>query len=264
MHPPSIPPALRSPRGVGSGQGIPRHTGGPAYRCSLPGLAGFAGSRRVGPSLHRLPARLSPNRGNLGREFDPARADCGYRAPLPPRLARPRWLTAGHMAEREGFEPSVRLLDVHTISSRAPSSTRASLRSAWRRGWDSNPRGGSAPPTRFRVEPVATTSVPLRGSVTLSRRSGARAPGSGRDGGTQAMIADRAVPNNRLTMDGTAGGGDQATRWPGRRARKNSWRRAWLSAARTPATTSTRWFQRGSSRSRARLTTAPPLGSGAP
>ena len=24
----------------------------------------------------------------LGREFSPARADCGYRAPLPPRLAR--------------------------------------------------------------------------------------------------------------------------------------------------------------------------------
>ena len=25
-----------------------------------------------------------------GREFDPALADCGYRAPLAPRLARPR------------------------------------------------------------------------------------------------------------------------------------------------------------------------------
>jgi len=27
----------------------------------------------------------------LGEEFDPAIADCGYRAPLAPRLARPRW-----------------------------------------------------------------------------------------------------------------------------------------------------------------------------
>ena len=32
------------------------------------------------------------------------------------------------VAEREGFEPSVHLLGVHTISSRAPSASRASLR----------------------------------------------------------------------------------------------------------------------------------------
>jgi hypothetical protein len=32
------------------------------------------------------------------------------------------------MAEREGFEPSVSLLDLHAISSRAPSAARASLR----------------------------------------------------------------------------------------------------------------------------------------
>ena len=32
------------------------------------------------------------------------------------------------MAEREGFEPSVPILSEHTISSRAPSATRASLR----------------------------------------------------------------------------------------------------------------------------------------
>src|SRR5262249_57281140 len=31
------------------------------------------------------------------------------------------------MAEREGFEPSTRLLDVYTISSRAPSAARAPL-----------------------------------------------------------------------------------------------------------------------------------------
>src|SRR5919204_4552357 len=69
------------------------------------------------------------------------------------------------MAEREGFEPSTRLLDVYTISSRAPSAARAPLPGEkWRRGWDSNPRGGSSPPTRFRVEPGTTTSVPLRAS----------------------------------------------------------------------------------------------------
>src|SRR5438128_11362024 len=69
------------------------------------------------------------------------------------------------MAEREGFEPSTRLLDVYTISSRAPSAARAPLPGEkWRRGWDSNPREGSSPPTRFRVEPGTATSVPLRAS----------------------------------------------------------------------------------------------------
>jgi hypothetical protein len=32
------------------------------------------------------------------------------------------------VAEREGFEPSEHLLGIHTISSRAPSAARASLR----------------------------------------------------------------------------------------------------------------------------------------
>ena len=36
-------------------------------------------------------------------------------------------LPAQDMAEREGFEPSIRLLDVYTISSRAPSAARAPL-----------------------------------------------------------------------------------------------------------------------------------------
>ncbi len=33
---------------------------------------------------------------------------------------------------------------------------------SWRRGGDSNPREGLWPPNRFRVDPVTTTSVPLR------------------------------------------------------------------------------------------------------
>src|SRR5919109_5004848 len=82
------------------------------------------------------------------------------------------------MAEREGFEPSTHLLGVYTISSRAPSAARAPLLGStlddstfekWRRGWDSNPRGGSSPPTRFRVEPGTTTSVPLRASRAKER-----------------------------------------------------------------------------------------------
>ena len=52
---------------------------------------------------------------DLGREFSPAGADCRYRAPLVPRLARPGNHTSRQpasrrrwgVAEREGFEPSV-------------------------------------------------------------------------------------------------------------------------------------------------------------
>jgi hypothetical protein len=39
---------------------------------------------------------------DLGRGFSPARADCGYRAPLAPRLARPsRWYRAMRSTTRE-------------------------------------------------------------------------------------------------------------------------------------------------------------------
>jgi len=74
---------------LGSGQAPLRHPGVTTYRCSLPGLAGFVGSRCTGPSLQRFPVRPvsqpRPSRGELG----PAMADCGYRAPPAPRLARP-------------------------------------------------------------------------------------------------------------------------------------------------------------------------------
>ena len=58
------------------------------------------------------------------------------------------------------------------------------VRSDWRRGWDSNPRGGY-PPTRFRGGPVATTSVPLpRGFYPRCRGglAGRRCPLMVRDG----------------------------------------------------------------------------------
>ena len=41
---------------------------------------------------------------------------------------KPKTENLKKMAEREGFEPSVSLLDLHAISSRAPSAARASLR----------------------------------------------------------------------------------------------------------------------------------------
>jgi hypothetical protein len=60
-----------------------------AYRCYLPVLTGLAGSHCAGPDHHRhVPLSIARRRRCLNREFNPAGADCGYRAPLPPRLAR--------------------------------------------------------------------------------------------------------------------------------------------------------------------------------
>ncbi len=79
----------RLTRPASSGQATLRHPGVTAYRCFLPDLAGFAGSCRAGPSLQRRLAWQSQRPPALEGEFDPAIADCGYRAPLAPRLARP-------------------------------------------------------------------------------------------------------------------------------------------------------------------------------
>ena len=118
----------------------------------------------------------------LGREFNPAEADCGLQgtANSPsstatpnsevdralesprPRFPRPSDAEAPRgrdqrMAERARFELAVRL-PVHGISSAAPSAARSPLRTSqrrylrknWRRGEDLNPRGTHAP-IRFRV-----------------------------------------------------------------------------------------------------------------
>ena len=44
----------------------------------------------------------------------------------------------------------------------------------WRKGWDSNPRTGSSPITRFRVERVTASSLPFHNGV-LYTKSGLRA-----------------------------------------------------------------------------------------
>lgn len=74
----------------GSSPAIPRHPRGPTYRCFLPDLAGFVGPRRAGPgSQHRLPrTEVTCTRVSSG-EFSLAIADCEYRVPLTPHLARP-------------------------------------------------------------------------------------------------------------------------------------------------------------------------------
>src|SRR5579863_9135973 len=42
--------------------GTPRHSKRSRYRCSLPGLAGFAGLRRTEPEVPRIGSRFTPKR----------------------------------------------------------------------------------------------------------------------------------------------------------------------------------------------------------
>ena len=92
----------RPRRAQAPGQATLRHMEWPAYRCFLPDLTGFAGFHCVGPDLHRRDTADSLAERPLGRGFSPAVADCGYRAPLAPRLARPEWMV------RRGGERSKR------------------------------------------------------------------------------------------------------------------------------------------------------------
>src|SRR5436190_6827070 len=80
---------------IGSDQACLRHEATTVYRCFLPDLTGFTGRFCTGPDRQRRHARAGSAMPDLGREFSPAGADCGYRAPLAPRLARPsRWYRA--------------------------------------------------------------------------------------------------------------------------------------------------------------------------
>ena len=58
------------------------------YGCFLSDLTGFVAARRTGPKHQYHLTSQVPIAIVLGREFDPAIADCGYRAPLAPHLAR--------------------------------------------------------------------------------------------------------------------------------------------------------------------------------
>ena len=77
-----------TPTWNGSDQARLRHTTTTAYRCFLPDLTGFAGRSCTGPDRQRHAMHAATAMPDLGREFSPAGADCGYRAPLAPHLAR--------------------------------------------------------------------------------------------------------------------------------------------------------------------------------
>ena len=87
MHPPSIGHPGHVPPGDSSQTSL-EHPETSAYRCFLPDLTGFTGLRRPGPNSLHPPVRIEVLDTDLGREFHPAVADCGYRAPLAPRVAR--------------------------------------------------------------------------------------------------------------------------------------------------------------------------------
>src|SRR5256714_4917228 len=74
---------------IGSDQACLRHEATTVYRCFLPDLTGFTGRFCTGPDRQRRSVHAGSAMPDLGREFSPAGADCGYRAPLAPRLARP-------------------------------------------------------------------------------------------------------------------------------------------------------------------------------
>lgn len=113
--------------------------------------------------------------GPLGREFSPAGADCGYRAPLAPRLARPEGSVPSEtgpchilLAEAEGFEPP-RRLPPYTLSRRVPSTARPSLRWQFREG--NRPRAKKEEQSGVRVH---SRNARARTSRPDSRASRAR------------------------------------------------------------------------------------------
>src|SRR5919201_4894004 len=96
VHPPSITRIADTLARIGSDQACLLHETTGAYRCFLPDLTGFTSRLCTGPDRQRLCARAGSATSDLGRGFSPAGADCGYRAPLAPRLARPtRWYRLG-------------------------------------------------------------------------------------------------------------------------------------------------------------------------
>ncbi|MBT9154299.1 MAG: hypothetical protein DDT39_00970 [Firmicutes bacterium] len=74
---------------VNSNQATRRHTRLHTYRCFLPDLTGFMGSCCVGPNCHRYLLGANPTNASRNTGFCPATADCRFRAPLLPRIARP-------------------------------------------------------------------------------------------------------------------------------------------------------------------------------
>ena len=148
-----------------------------AYRCYLPVLTGLAGSHCAGPGTQRhFPPPIARRKHSLDREFGPAIADCGCRAPLPPRLARslkdpgyvgPDLCGSGTVPGTNGGDDRIRTDDplvanevlsqlsyIPTLyHQRRPAFPQPGSLIQWRRERDSNPRRG-CPLNGFRDRPV--------------------------------------------------------------------------------------------------------------
>jgi hypothetical protein len=107
-----------------------RHMRRFAYRCFLPDLTGFTSSHCAGPNLHRRPYRPAPKMDGRMKGINPAIADCGLQGTATSPFSTAKLFTDqifAKMAEGVGFEPT-RRLPVYTLSRRAPSAARTSLR----------------------------------------------------------------------------------------------------------------------------------------
>ena len=133
VHPPSTTDDSGASWSGSSSQASLRHPPASAYGCFLPDLTGFAGRCRAGPDLQRSVPRAAPDLPGLGRGFSPAEADRGYRAPLAPRLARPRGEYTQHPGQRFRREPEGSMLRPTPVAPR-PYGLEA------RRNPDANPR----------------------------------------------------------------------------------------------------------------------------
>src|SRR5439155_7152677 len=187
---------LRSPHDASSGQVHPRHTRGSPYRCSLPGLAGFGDSRCVGPNLQRRSVRLTQHRPPSRGNSTPLKRIAGYRAPLTPRLARPRRNDGGGggIRTRGTGVTRARHFQCRTFGRSVTPPLRLDppgRAEDWRRGEDLNPRGTFWAPIRFRVgrlQPGSATP-PHRRSGTLT------APRDDHGGYCQDLLASQVYPS---------------------------------------------------------------------
>ena len=67
------------------------HTKVITYRCFLPNLTRFMSFHCLGPIYQHYLTRSALQIDCLGMEFNPAKADCGYRAPLTPHLVQKKY-----------------------------------------------------------------------------------------------------------------------------------------------------------------------------
>ena len=158
-----------------------RHGPLAAYRCFLPDLAGFTGLPCARPDHHHGVNHPAPTArtGRATRQDGPnPLREAGGEAGIRTRGG----VSPTHALQACSFSHSD--TSPHTQGPSVAASARRSVssywiapckekrfradRRAWRRGWDSNPRG-SCPPTRFRGGPVTTASVTLRSPAGATR-----------------------------------------------------------------------------------------------